>query len=63
MLRNPVHWLAFGFGAGLLPWAPGASGRVTRLRVDGRPIDGNLVPLPAVPGAEVEVVAFVEATP
>jgi cellobiose phosphorylase len=43
--------------------APGVSGRVTRLRVDGRPIDGNLVPLPAVPGAEVEVVAFVEATP
>jgi cellobiose phosphorylase len=43
--------------------APGASGRVTRLRVDGRPIDGNLVPLPAVPGAEIEVVAFVEATP
>jgi cellobiose phosphorylase len=43
--------------------APGVSGRVTRLRVDGRPIDGNFVPLPAVPGAEVEVVAFVEATP
>ena len=42
---------------------PGVSGRVTQLQVDGRPIDGNLAPLPAVPGAEVEVVAFVEATP
>ena len=42
---------------------PGVSGRVTQLQVDGRPIDGNFVPLPAVPGAEVEVVAFVEATP
>jgi hypothetical protein len=36
---------------------------VTRLQVDGRPIDGNLAPLPAVPGAEIEVVTFVEATP
>jgi cellobiose phosphorylase len=42
---------------------PGVSGRVSRLQVDGRPIDGNLVPLPAVPGAEIEVAAFVEATP
>jgi cellobiose phosphorylase len=42
--------------------APGVSGRVTRLQVEGRPIDGNLVPLPASPGAEIEVVAFVEAT-
>jgi cellobiose phosphorylase len=42
---------------------PGVSGRVTQLQVDGRPIDGNLAPLPAVPGAEIEVVAFVEATP
>jgi cellobiose phosphorylase len=42
--------------------APGVSGRVTRLQVEGRPIAGNLVPLPASPGAEIEVVAFVEAT-
>lgn len=26
VLRDPVHWLAFGFGAGLLPWAPGTWG-------------------------------------
>ena len=39
----------------------GASGRVSRLRVDGRLIDGNLVPLAAATTAEVEVEAFVEA--
>jgi phosphatidylglycerophosphatase A len=26
VLRDPVHWLAFGFGAGLLPVAPGTWG-------------------------------------
>ncbi len=40
---------------------PGTSGRVTRLRVDGRSVDGSLVPLPAHPGAEIVVEAFVEA--
>jgi phosphatidylglycerophosphatase A len=24
--RRPHHWLAFGFGAGLAPWAPGTAG-------------------------------------
>ena len=24
--RDPVHWLAFGFGAGLMPFAPGTWG-------------------------------------
>ncbi len=24
--RDPWHWVAFGFGAGLLPWAPGTWG-------------------------------------
>ena len=38
----------------------GASGRVTRLEVDGRPIAGNLVPLPAAVGQAIEVQAFVE---
>jgi hypothetical protein len=34
---------------------------VTRLRVDGRTVDGNLAPLPASPRADIEVEAFVEA--
>jgi cellobiose phosphorylase len=42
---------------------PGTSGRVVRLRVDGRAVDGNLAPLPASPGAQIVVEAFVEATP
>ncbi len=41
---------------------PGTQGRVTRLRVDGRPVEGSLAPLPASPGAEIEVDAVVEAT-
>jgi cellobiose phosphorylase len=40
---------------------PGTSGRVSRLRVDGRTIEGNLVPLPSSTGAVIEVEAFVEA--
>jgi len=26
VLRDPVHWLAFGFGLGLMPFAPGTWG-------------------------------------
>ncbi|MCS3902869.1 phosphatidylglycerophosphatase A [Methylohalomonas lacus] len=26
--RNPVNWLAWGFGSGLSPWAPGTCGTV-----------------------------------
>ncbi len=26
ILRDPVHFLAFGFGSGLSPWAPGTAG-------------------------------------
>ncbi len=37
----------------------GGRGRVSRLRVDGRPVAGSLA-APAVPGAEVVVEAFVE---
>ena len=37
--------------------ADGDDGRVTRLVVDGRPIDGNLAPLPDRPGAVVEIEA------
>jgi phosphatidylglycerophosphatase A len=29
--RNPVHVLAFGFGAGLSPWAPGTLGSLVAL--------------------------------
>ena len=32
-------------------------GRVTRLVVDGRPVDGNLAPLPTEPGAIIDVEA------
>jgi phosphatidylglycerophosphatase A len=24
--RRPHHWLAYGFGSGLLPWMPGTAG-------------------------------------
>ena len=26
MVRSPAHWIAFGFGSGLAPWAPGTVG-------------------------------------
>ena len=32
---------------------------VTRLVVDGRPIDGNVVPVPGMPGGEIQVEAIV----
>src|SRR5260221_12914225 len=25
-VAHPAHWVAFGFGAGLSPWAPGTAG-------------------------------------
>jgi cellobiose phosphorylase len=37
-----------------------AAATVARLVVDGRPIDGNLAPLPAAAGIEITVDAFVE---
>jgi cellobiose phosphorylase len=40
---------------------PGTSGRVTRLLVDGRTVDGSLAPLPAAPGADIVVEAFLES--
>ena len=39
----------------------GVRGRVRRLVVDGRSVEGNLAPLPRVPGEEIEVEAVVEA--
>jgi phosphatidylglycerophosphatase A len=29
--RNPVHFLAFGFGSGLAPWAPGTFGTLAAI--------------------------------
>jgi cellobiose phosphorylase len=40
--------------------APGVTGRVAHLEVDGRPLAGNLVPLPQQAGQTFDVVAFVE---
>jgi cellobiose phosphorylase len=39
----------------------GVSGRVTRLLVDGRSVEGNLVPVSAATTNGIEVEAFVEA--
>jgi phosphatidylglycerophosphatase A len=39
--RRPAHWLAFGFGAGLLPWAPGTWGTLAAV-----PLYLLLAPLP-----------------
>jgi len=34
LLRDPVHFLALGFGAGLAPWAPGTAGTVVGVLLD-----------------------------
>jgi cellobiose phosphorylase len=39
---------------------PGVTGRVVRLVVDGREIDGNIVPLPTRQGGTIEVEAHIE---
>lgn len=31
LIANPVHWLAFGFGSGLSPKAPGTAGTVAAI--------------------------------
>ena len=31
LLHNPVHWVAFGFGSGLMPVAPGTFGTVVAM--------------------------------
>ena len=33
LLRQPVHWLAFGFGSGLAPKAPGTFGTLVALPI------------------------------
>lgn len=32
-MTNPVHFLAFGFGSGLSPWAPGTMGTVAAIPI------------------------------
>lgn len=32
-MKNPVHFLAFGFGSGLSPWAPGTVGTLAALPI------------------------------
>ena len=33
LLRNPIHWLAFGFGSGLSPVAPGTFGTLVAIPI------------------------------
>lgn len=33
LMRQPVHWLAFGFGAGLSRWAPGTCGTLVAVPI------------------------------
>jgi phosphatidylglycerophosphatase A len=54
VLRDPVHWLAFGLGSGLLPVAPGTWGSLLAVG-----IFWALPPLPALPLLAVLGVAFV----
>jgi phosphatidylglycerophosphatase A len=41
--RRPHHWIAYGFGSGLVPWAPGTAGTVAAI-----PLYLLLKPLPLV---------------
>ena len=52
-LLDPVHFLAFGFGAGLAPRAPGTAGSVV-----GIGIAWALMPLPMPVRAAIVLVAF-----
>jgi phosphatidylglycerophosphatase A len=52
--RDPVHWLAFGFGAGLLPIAPGTWGSLLAAIVFWL-----LAPLPTIGFVVVIVLMFV----
>ena len=41
--RRPHHWIAYGFGSGLVPWAPGTMGTVAAI-----PLYLLLQPLPLI---------------
>lgn len=53
VLRDPVHWLAFGLGSGLLPFAPGTWGSLLAVG-----IFWLVPPLPIVVQLTALVVAF-----
>jgi phosphatidylglycerophosphatase A len=52
LLRDPVHLLAFGFGMGLSPWAPGTFGTLLALPLAWLMMDWPI-------GARIAVVASV----
>ncbi len=52
--RRPHHWLAYGFGSGLLPRAPGTWGTVAAI-----PLYLLLAPLPLAAYVAVTLLAFV----
>jgi len=58
VLRHPVHWLAFGFGAGLLPVAPGTWGSLATVLVYGW-----FVPVDALVLLGIAVVLFFAGIP
>jgi phosphatidylglycerophosphatase A len=51
--RRPHHWLAYGFGSGLLPVAPGSWGTLAAI-----PLYLLLVPLPVAAYVGVTLLAF-----
>lgn len=53
ILRDPVHFLAFGFGSGLAPWAPGTAGTLVAV-----PLYLLLAPLPLVAYLAIIVLGF-----
>lgn len=53
-LRNPMHFLAFGFGAGVMPFAPGTFGTLAAV-----PLYLLLRPLPLFSYLVVVLVSFV----
>lgn len=53
-LRNPVHLLAFGFGSGVLPFAPGTFGTLVAV-----PLYLLLQPLPLLSYLATLLVAFI----
>lgn len=54
VLRDPVHWLAFGFGAGLAPFAPGTWGSALAVA-----IYWVIAPVPLAWFAPVLVIMFI----
>lgn len=53
--RNPVHFAAFGFGSGAVPWAPGTAGTLAAALI------WLLLPVPGLAGQLVIVAAITVA--